>query len=109
MSHYIEVVPNRKYRPTKLLRKAWRGGKKVKRITIANLSDFHPSVIEGFKAAIKGGGVIFKHISKSFPIKRSLPYGHIVSILELIKKLKFELLLYRESTRTIHLDCELCH
>ncbi len=55
MSHYIEVVPNRKYRPTKLLRKAWRGGKKVKRTIIANLSYFHLSVIEGFKAAIKGG------------------------------------------------------
>ena len=24
MSYYIEVIPNRKYRPTTLLRKAWR-------------------------------------------------------------------------------------
>ena len=41
MSYYIEVVPNRKYRPTTLLRKALREGKKVKRKTIANLIDFH--------------------------------------------------------------------
>ncbi|MCY4560884.1 MAG: hypothetical protein OXC03_00930 [Flavobacteriaceae bacterium] len=74
MAYYLEVVPNRNYRPTTLLRKAWREEKKVKRKTIANLSDFHPSVIEGFKAAIKGG-VIYKDISKAFPIKRSLPRG----------------------------------
>ena len=27
MSYYIEVVSNRKYRPTTLLRKVWREGK----------------------------------------------------------------------------------
>ncbi|MCY4561686.1 MAG: hypothetical protein OXC03_05155 [Flavobacteriaceae bacterium] len=52
MSYYIEVLLNRKCRPTTLLRKAW--GKKVKRKTIANLSDFPRSVIEGFKVSIKG-------------------------------------------------------
>ena len=77
-------------------------GKKVNRITIANLSDFHPSVMEGFKVAIKAG-VIYKDISKAFPIKRSLPHGHIAYILELIKKLKFDQLLYRESTQMLHL------
>ena len=89
MSYYIKVVPNRKYQPTTLLRKVWREGKKVKRKTIANLSDFHPSVIEGFKAAIKGG-IIYKDISKAFPIKRSLPHGHIACILGLVKKLKYD-------------------
>ena len=66
------------------------------------MSDFHPSVIEGFMAATKGG-VIYRDISKAFPIKRSLPHGHIVCILELIEKLKFDRLLYRESTRMLHL------
>ena len=54
MSYDIEVVPNRNYRSTTLLGKSWRDGKKVKRKTIANWSDFHLSVVEGFKAAIKG-------------------------------------------------------
>ena len=84
MSYCIEVVPNRNYRSTTLFRKAWREGKKVKRKTIANLSNFHPSVIEGFEAAIKGVAV-YKDISKAFPIKRSLPHGHIACILGLIK------------------------
>ena len=82
MAYYLEVVPNRNYRPTTLLRKAWREEKKVKRKTIANLSDFHPSVIEGFKAAIKGG-VIYKDISKAFPIKRYLRHGYIACFLGL--------------------------
>ena len=67
------------------------------------MSDFPRSVIEGFKVSIKGG-VIYRDISKSFPIKRSLPHGHIACILEWIKKLKFDQLLYRESTRMLHLD-----
>ncbi|MCY4560850.1 MAG: hypothetical protein OXC03_00755 [Flavobacteriaceae bacterium] len=48
------------------------------------MSNFHPSVIEGFEAAIKGV-VVYKDISKAFPIKRSLPHGHIDCILGLIK------------------------
>jgi len=55
---------------------------------IANLSDLHSSVIEGFKVTIKGG-VINKDISKAFPIKRTLPHVHIACILQLVKKLKF--------------------
>ncbi|MCY4560750.1 MAG: hypothetical protein OXC03_00215 [Flavobacteriaceae bacterium] len=47
MSYYIEVVPNRHYRPTTLLPKVWREGKKVKRKTIANLRDFPSSVDRG--------------------------------------------------------------
>ena len=39
MSYYIEVVPNRKYRPTPLLQKDWREGKKVKK-TIAKMNHF---------------------------------------------------------------------
>ncbi|MCY4561911.1 MAG: hypothetical protein OXC03_06365 [Flavobacteriaceae bacterium] len=61
------------------------------------MSDFPASVIEGFKAAIKG--VVYKDISKAFPIKRSLPHGHRACILGLVKKLKFDRLLYRESNR----------
>jgi len=63
------------------------------------LSDFPPSVVEGFKAALKGV-VVYKDISKAFPIKRSLPHGHIACILGLVQKLKFDRLLYRESNRT---------
>jgi len=72
-------------------------GEKERKI-IANLSNFHPSVVEGFKAAIKGV-VVYKDISKAFPIKISLPHGHIACILELVKKLKFNQLFYRESNR----------
>ena len=65
MSYHIEVIPNRNYRPTTLLRKDWREGKKAKRKTIANLSDFPPSVIEGIIAAIKGE-VIYSDLLKAF-------------------------------------------
>jgi len=31
MSYHIDVIPNRNYRPTTLLRKAWRETKKIKK------------------------------------------------------------------------------
>ena len=37
---YIETVPNRHSRPTILLREGWREGKKVRKRTVANLTQW---------------------------------------------------------------------
>ena len=58
--------------------------KKSQKKNCSQYERLSPSVIEGFKAAIKGV-VVYKDISKAFPIKRSLPHGHIACILGLIK------------------------
>ena len=41
---YIETVPNRNSRPAILLRQGWREGKRVRKKTLANLTDW-PSVL----------------------------------------------------------------
>ncbi len=38
---YIEIVPNRNSRPAILLREGWREGKRVRKRTLANLTDCH--------------------------------------------------------------------
>src|SRR5271166_2816620 len=55
---YIEVVPNRKSPPAILLRQAYREDGKVKKRTLANLTDWPKELIEGFRALLKGGKVV---------------------------------------------------
>ena len=37
MSHHVESIPNRNRRPTILLRKAWREGKRIRKKTQGSL------------------------------------------------------------------------
>jgi len=51
---YIETVPNRNSRPAVLLREGWREGKKVKKRTLANLSDWPQDKIDALRMALSG-------------------------------------------------------
>jgi hypothetical protein len=55
---YIETVPNRTSPPAILLRKSYRDGGKVKKRTLANLTDWPTELVEGFRALLKGGKVV---------------------------------------------------
>ena len=53
---YIDAVPNRKSPPAILLRESYRDENgKVKKRTLANLSQCSAEVIDGLKALLKGG------------------------------------------------------
>lgn len=54
---YIESVPNRSSPPAVLLRESFREGGRVKKRTVANLSDLPEDVIAGFRAVLKGEAV----------------------------------------------------
>ena len=52
---YIESVPNRNSPPAILVRESFRDEQgKVKKRTLANISDWDPVVIAGLKALLKG-------------------------------------------------------
>ena len=55
---YVETVPNRNSPPAILLREAYRENGKVKKRTLANLTDWPKDLLEGFRALLKGGKVI---------------------------------------------------
>lgn len=88
---YIDSVPNRKSPPTVLLRKTYREGKRVKKKTIANISDWDEELIVSFDKLLKGAKAIFP--DEVFSIKRSLPHGHIELIYTAIKKLGLDTVL----------------
>jgi len=82
---YIDVVPNRNSRPAVLLREAWREGKRIRKRTIANLTDWPPEKVEALRRLLKGDKLLAA--DDAFAIERSLPHGHVHAVLETIGRL----------------------
>jgi hypothetical protein len=95
---YIETVPNRGSRPAVLLREGWREGKKVRKRTLANLSDWDPHRIAALSAVLKGHSVV-GNIESAFEIIRSRPHGHVAAVLGSLSNLKLDQLLARSRSR----------
>ncbi len=90
---YIDVVPNRNSPPAVLLRESYRDGKKIRKRTIANLTQMPAHVIEGIKALLKGESVTGQPLEKSFEIIRSFPHGHVVAALQTMRNIGLEAIL----------------
>lgn len=86
---HIHTVPNRNSRPCVLLRESYREGKKIKKRTIANLSNWPPDVVEGLRILLKGGEAI-DDVKDAFDIGESKPYGHVAAVLGVIRKLSLD-------------------
>ena len=80
---YIESVPNRDSPPCILLRESYRHGGKVRKRTLANLTQWSPKVVAGLRALIKGGKV--SGDGDGFEIERSLPHGHVAAVLGVLR------------------------
>ena len=66
MSLHVDIIPNRKSRPTILLREARREGKKIRKKTLCNLTHVPSIIVDGIRAMLKGG-VVYKTSRKLFP------------------------------------------
>jgi hypothetical protein len=77
---YIETVPNRNSPPAILLRESFREDGKIKKRTLANLTDWPKELIEGFRTLLKGG-TVFAAERDAVSIRRSLPHGHVAAAL----------------------------
>lgn len=95
---HIESVKNRTSPPCILLRESYREGGKVKKRTLANLTDWPPELLAAFSNMLKNhrkGGTIPG--SADFRIIRSLPHGHVRAVLDIVGKLKLDKLLLSRS------------
>src|SRR6202163_2757083 len=77
---HIESVPNRKSHPTILLRESYRADGKVKKRTIANLTNWPEPLVEGLRT-LRRGGVPLATADEALTISRSLPHGHVAAVL----------------------------
>jgi hypothetical protein len=91
---YIETVPNRNSPPAILLREGWREGKRVRKRTVANLSDWPVYKVEALRRLLKGQGA-----GDDFEIIRSRPHGHVAAALGTLRRLNMHTLISRTSCR----------
>ncbi len=98
MAMYIERVPNRNSPPAVLLRESYRLDGKVKKRTIANLSDWDDARIEQFRAFLKGG-TVGGAPQDAFEITRSRPHGHVAAVLGCLRRLGLHSMISRSRCR----------
>lgn len=83
---YIDYVPSRASYRTILLRKSKRIGKKIKKITVDNITSWDKEKIKALELLLKGHTQIG---TSKFRITRSLPHGAVLAILGIMGKLGF--------------------
>ncbi len=102
---YVERVPNRNSPPAILLRESYRDGDKVKKRTLANLSDWPAAKLEALRRVLRGEAVATGD-PQALTMLRSLPHGHVAAALGILHKLGLDRLLSqggRQPKRTVAL------
>jgi transposase len=94
---YIETVPNRNSPPAILLREGWREGKKTRKRTLANLSDWPKQRIETLRRLLRDEVLVSP--SDLFLTERTLPHGHVEAILGTIRKLGLDVMVSAKRCR----------
>ena len=88
---HIHIVPNRGASPTVLLRESYREGSKVRKRTLANLSDLSASQIESMRAVLRGE--VLRPVAQTFEITRSQSHGQVQAVALTMQRLGFASLL----------------
>ena len=97
--HVVRVVSRqggREYTST-LLRNSYREDGKVKKQTLANLSHLPEPLVELIRAWLAGER--FLAVGETFPIRRSLPHGHVAAVLGMLRSLGLPGILDRRPSR----------
>jgi len=89
---YVERIPNRNSPPAILLRESYRDGDRIRKRTLANLSDWQPAKIEALRCVLRGDAVAPVG-REALSMQRSLPHGHVAAALGTLRKIGLERLL----------------
>ena len=84
---HIHIVPNRGSPPTMLLRESYREGSKVRKRTLANLSDLSAAQIEAMRAALRGEA--WQPVAHALEITASRAHGHVHAVALAMQRLGF--------------------
>src|ERR1700719_2335444 len=89
---YVERIPNRNSPPAILLRESYRDGDKIRKRTLADLSDWPAPKIEALRRVLRGDAVAPVG-REALSMQRSLPHGHVAAALGTLRKLGLDRLL----------------
>jgi Transposase DDE domain len=95
---YIEAVPNRTSPPAILLRESYRENGRVKKRTLCNLTNWPKSLVEGFRALLKGG-IVVPPEQPALTVRRALPHGHVAAALGTLRAIALDRVLGPEGNR----------
>jgi hypothetical protein len=95
---YIEAVPNRGSPPAILLRQSFRENGRVRKRTLANLSDWPTALVEGFRTLLKGGLAVAED---GIRIRRALPHGHAAAVLGTVRAIGLDRVLGKPSDKRL--------
>ena len=95
---YIESMPNRSSPPAILLRESFRENGRVRKRTLANLSDWPIILVEGFRTLLKGGVAVAE---EGIAIRRALPHGHAAAVLGTIRAIGLDRLLGKPTDKRL--------
>jgi hypothetical protein len=99
---HINIVPNRNSPPAVLLLESYREGGKVKRRIFANLSKLPMDVIDQLRIVLHGGHAV-ESFEESIAVLRSLPHGHVASVLGTLIKTGLDRIISTEKSRELSL------
>jgi len=103
---YVERIPNRNSPPAILLRESYREGNKIKKRTLANLSDWPLAKVEALRRVLRSDGSASKG-DGAVTMLRSLPHGHVAAALGMLRKLGLDRLLSQGGRQPRH-EVALC-
>jgi len=95
---FVERIPNRTSPPAVLLREAWREGGRVRKRTIANLSDWPAARVDALRRVLRDEPLV--RADELFTVETSLPHGHVEAILAMVRRLGVDTLLAAKRSRT---------
>lgn len=88
---YVERVPNRSSPPAILLRESYREDGKIKKRTLANLSDWPAAKVEALRRVLRGE--VEGLADRAVELRRSLPHGHVAAVLGTLREIGLDRLL----------------
>lgn len=94
---YVETVPNRNSRPAILLREGWREGRKTRKRTLANLSDWSVPQIETLRRVLRGDTLVSPQ--DLLTTAHTSPHGHVEAMLVMIHQLDLEAVISSKGCR----------
>src|SRR3974377_2425524 len=103
---YVERIPNRNSPPAILLRESYRDGDKIKKRTLANLSDWPAARIEALRLVLRDQAVAPTQ-QEALTLVRSLPHGHVAAALGTLHTLGVDRIL-SQAGRQPHREVALC-
>lgn len=97
MGMQIDIIPNRQYPPTILLRRSYRDGKKVCKETLANLTGLSMAQVESMRMILKGQKLL--PVEEAFEVVKSRQHGTVQAVMTAMDRLGFKKLIASKPSR----------